>query len=53
MVKPWAEACEKAIKITRYRIAHHEKHGNGAVAEEEKRILKKQLRNKELRAAKK
>ncbi len=44
MVKPWEEAEKKGIKITKYRIAHHEKHGNGNVAMEDKNILKKQER---------
>ncbi len=49
MVKPWTIAIDKGIKITKYRIAHHEKHGNGEPAMQDKFILKKQERHKRLR----
>ncbi len=49
MVRWWDLQIEKGIKISKQRIAHHEKHGNGAVAMREKEILKKQLRHKQLR----
>ncbi len=42
MVKFWVKQRERSIKITKYRIAHHEKHGNGKVAMDEKFILQKQ-----------
>jgi len=48
MVKPWKLAREKAIKITKYRIQHLEKHGDGASAMEEKARLKKQERHHQL-----
>ncbi len=48
MVKPWALAREKGIKITKYRIKHLEKHGNGVGAMQEKAILKKQERHQQL-----
>ncbi len=35
---------EKGIKLTKYRIKHHEIHGNGKVAEIDKFILQKQER---------
>ncbi len=44
MVKPWQEARKKAIALTKFRIAHHEKHGNGDVTQKEKYILQKQQR---------
>ncbi len=49
MVRPWDESIEKGIRITKYRIAHLEKHGNGDTAMKEKVILKKQERHKKLR----
>ncbi len=49
MVKPWVEARKKGIKLTKFRIAHHEKHGNGKVAEEEKRqLLRQQKHSKDM-----
>ncbi len=48
MVRPWDVAIEKGIKITKYRIKHLEKHGNGIGAMEEKNILKKQERHQQL-----
>ncbi len=39
---------ERAIKITKYRIKHMEKHGNGDTAMREKSILKQQERKKQL-----
>ncbi len=52
MVKPWTIAIDKGIKITKYRIKHLEKHGNAVGAMQEKAILKRQERHKELRDAK-
>ncbi len=40
--KPWQKSMEKGIALTKYRIAHHEKHGNGKNAMDEKSILQKQ-----------
>ncbi len=48
MVKFWELAINEAIKTTKRRITHMEKHGIGASAMEEKKILQKQLRQKEL-----
>jgi len=42
MVKPWEDALREGIKISKYRIQHHEKHGNGNSAMEDKKILLKQ-----------
>ncbi len=52
MVKPWTIAIDKGIEITKYRIKHLEKHGNGEPAMREKQILVKQERHKKLRDAK-
>ncbi len=49
MVKFWDKQIEIGIKLTKYRIKHLEKHGNGDTAMKEKSILKKQERHKELR----
>ncbi len=49
MVEPWTEAIEKGIKLTKHRIAHLEKHGNGDTAMREKEILKKQERHRKVR----
>ncbi len=48
MVRPWDVAIDKGIKITKYRIKHLEKHGNGDSAMQEKNILKKQERHKQI-----
>ncbi len=48
MVIWWERQMDIGIKITKYRIAHLEKHGNGDSAMKEKQILKKQERSKEL-----
>ncbi len=53
MVDVWAEAREKGIKITKYRIKHAEKHGMGDMAIHEKKILQKQERHRDLMRAKK
>jgi len=45
LVKPWKLAREKGVRITKYRIAHLEKHGDGDSAMKEKQILKKQERH--------
>ncbi len=52
MVKFWDKQIDLGIKITKYRIAHLEKHGNGDTAMREKQILKKQERHKQVRADK-
>ncbi len=52
MVKFWDKQINDAIKRTKFRIKHHEKHGNGDVAMQDKRILLKQERNKKLHDAK-
>ncbi len=52
MVKFWDEQIAKGIKLSKMRIKHHEKHGNGQPAMQDKAILKKQERHKELRDAK-
>lgn len=41
MVKYWDEERKRAIRILKFRIAHHEKHGNGDVVMKEKSQLKK------------
>jgi len=51
MVKPdlrtwWEKEIDKGIKLTKFRILHHEKHGNGSVVIEDKRRLEKQERHK-------
>ncbi len=51
MVKFWDAAIDKAIKRTEYRIKFAEKNGLGKSAMQEKDILKKQKRQKELRNA--
>ncbi len=48
MVEWWIKQREKGIKITKYRIAHLEKHGNGDAAMKEKYILKQQERHHQL-----
>jgi len=52
LVKYWDKQIDEAIKVTKFRIKHHEKHGDGDVAMHEKQILRKQERHKELRDAK-
>jgi len=49
MVRFWDTQIEKGIRLTKMRIAHHEKHGNGDVAIKEKNILKNQERHKQVR----
>ncbi len=49
MVKFWDVQIKKGIELSKMRIKHHEKHGNGNVAMREKEILKKQERHQELR----
>lgn len=51
MVKPWYEELDKSILTTKRRIKFMEKHGMGDSAMQEKRILQKQERHKELRDA--
>jgi len=52
MVRYWDEQIDRAIKITKYRIKHAEKHGMGAMAINEKQILQKQERQLQLRKLK-
>jgi len=52
MVNFWDVQIEKGIKITKMRIKHHEKHGNGKVVMEEKARLQKQERHQQLRKTK-
>ncbi len=49
MVKFWDVQLERAIKLSKSRRDHHEKHGCGTNAMEDKNTLKKQERKKELR----
>jgi len=49
LVKFWDVEIEKAIALTKMRIKHHEKHGCGENAMQDKRILQKQQRKKDLR----
>jgi len=49
MVKVKEVDLDKAIKLTKLRIRHHEKHGCGINAMQDKATLKKQERKKELR----
>ncbi len=42
MVNWWAKQREESIRVTKYRIAHCEKHGMGDTAMKEKASLKKQ-----------
>jgi len=49
MVDWWGKQIDIGIKLTKYRIRHLEKHGNGDSAMKEKQILKKQERHKQLR----
>ncbi len=44
MVNYWDRERERAIKILKFRIQHHEKHGNGKVAMDEKSQLIKLLK---------
>ncbi len=48
MVRFWEVQREAAIKRTKFRIKHHEKHGEGNNAMQDKAILKKQERHHEL-----
>ncbi len=50
MVVWWEKQREKGIKLTKYRIAHHEKHGNGKVAMIEKlQLLKQEKHHKDMK----
>ncbi len=49
MVNWWEHQEDIGIKLTRYRIKHHELHGEGKAAMQDKEILKKQLRHKEVK----
>ncbi len=44
----WKEHREIGIKLTKYRIKHLEKHGNGDTAMKEKNCLKKQERHHQI-----
>ncbi len=48
----WTIQIEKGIKLTKMRIKHMEKHGMGDSAIQEKNILKKQERHRDLRKSK-
>ncbi len=48
MVNWWTYQRERSIKLFKYRIKHHEKHGDGSVAMQEKEILKKQERHHQI-----
>ncbi len=52
MVNFWDEELKNAIKLTKIRIKHHEKHGNGNSAMQDKKTLVKQERTLELRKIK-
>ncbi len=52
MVRYWDVQIDKGIALTKFRIKHHEKHGCGTCAMEDKNILKKQERHKQVRADK-
>ncbi len=42
----WDEQIKKGIALTKMRIKHHEKHGNGKVVMEDKARLVKQEKKK-------
>ncbi len=48
MVRYWDIQIDKAIKLSKIRIKHLEKHGMGNSAMLEKKILQKQERQREL-----
>ncbi len=52
MVRWWDIQIDKAIKVTKFRIKHMEKHGVGDTAIREKAILQKQERHKQVRLGK-
>ncbi len=52
MVRWWDVQIDKGIALTKERIKHLEKHGNGDSVMYEKQILKKQERHRELEKAK-
>ncbi len=45
MVKWWQVQRDRSIKLTEFRIKHHEKHGNGKVAMIEKSQLLRQKKH--------
>jgi len=49
MVRPWDEWIAKGISLTKYRLAHHLKHGCGNNVIVDKARLAKQERHKENR----
>jgi len=49
LVRFWDEQIDKGIALTKMRIAHHQKHGNGDVVIKEKSRLQKQERHKQVR----
>jgi len=49
LVKYWDVQIERAIKLTKMRIKHHEKHGCGNNVMQDKSNLKKQERKRDLR----
>ncbi len=50
MVKWWDKQIDVGIALTKMRIKHLEKHGNGDSVIREKSILQKQERHKKVRA---
>ncbi len=46
MVRWWDIQIQKGIALTKMRIAHHEKHGNGSVVLKEKAQLARQEKHK-------
>ncbi len=52
MVRFWDVEIDRAIQITKLRIKHHEKHGCGNNVIQDKKILQKQERHRDLRKQK-
>jgi len=52
MVNWWGRQIDIGIKLTKFRIKHHEFHGCGDNVMRDKQILKKQERKKSLRDSK-
>jgi len=48
----WDVQLDRAIALSKIRIRHHEKHGCGDNAMQDKKCLKKQERKRELRKIK-
>ncbi len=49
MVRWWDIQIDKGIALTKMRIKHHEKHGNGDATMRDKARLQKQERHKQVR----